>query len=232
MNSQEISLSSQLFRKEEQRQNLVLAFMPIFANIGIGIWGVAIFQHSPQLSTLVLLIVICGMIYENGVSILGYWMNPSFFLQSLNYLRHIFHNLCIPLLIVVCLKFLDHTDVNWAHSQLTYRLSLGLTLSLILLGLRGCLNLELIPEKTGDVVQYTPKTRFLPISTILTSLIMAGAGIYIWTTLQWPWVLIGTFIMIAGNANADRIPKWRCHLCAGVEIVFMISLFATASHYL
>ncbi len=227
---QEKTFAPYALHKESSNYNILLSSLSILVNLGIGLWGLLLFNRSPHIASLLLLIVLGGMVYDNGVILAGNWIDPGLWLKRLNYMRHIIHNLCVPLLVLVGMAFLDRAGNVWVHGSIANFCSLGLILSLIALGLSSCVGLELTPKRVGNSLQYKPENPGLPLATILTSLIMTGIGASLWMQVQWPWLLVGTIVMIAGNGLPSS--QVRCHICTGVEIVFMLTLFATVSQIL
>ncbi len=218
----------------EQHHVWAIAFgvcaLTLLSHLGIGLWGLALFHQAPQRATLLLIVVLAGMIYDNAVLLIGCYVKQSPLLERLNYLRYAIHNLCVPLLVIVGFDFLGYTNTTWVNSPIANCCFGAVTLGLIALGIKDCISLELTAERVAGILYYKPKQKSLPIPTILTSLIMAGIGCYLWAQLHWAWVLIGTLTMILGNAvHAESLRKSVSPI---VECGFMVTLFATASQVL
>lgn len=206
---------------------LGVSSLTLLSHLSIGLWGLTLCHQAPQRTTLLLVVVLAGMLYDNAVLLIGSHVKPSALLERLNFLRYVIHNLCVPLLVVVGLDFLSYTNATWVTSPIVSCGFWGVTLGLIALGIKDCIGLELISTRVAGILHYKPKQKNLPIPTILTSLIMAGIGYYLWAQLHWAWVLIGTVTMILGNAVHSE--SLRKSISPIVECGFMVTLFATAS---
>ena len=206
--------------------SLLASFTNMGATLGLCFWGIALFQRVPQLPTVLLIAVLAGLLYDNIVMIAGYWLRPSARLEAFHRVRFVVHNLCIPLLVVLGMTFLGHTAVVGSQGSLAIYGGWGMSLGLMVLGLKNCKSLELVPDQAIGMLRYKAKGRSLPIPTIVTSLIMAGVGLSLWTQIQWPWLLVGTLAMLGGNAAPPY--SMRHHVCSSAELGFMLALFSTA----
>ncbi|MGV0106471.1 hypothetical protein NSTCB13_05286 [Nostoc sp. DSM 114160] len=64
--------------------------------------------------------------------------------------------------------------------------------------------------------------RFL---TILIALLVGVAGFYIWREIQWPWMFVGTVVMLFGNALPTKF--FGSLVGSAVDFVFILALVTT-----
>ncbi|MEA5504040.1 hypothetical protein VB735_13130 [Halotia wernerae UHCC 0503] len=201
---------------------------PIYtlATFGFAIWGIILFQQSHRISTFLLIVVLAGMIYDNLIVSVGYLIHEGALLKLLNRLRFLFHNLFVPLLVVVAVNLADIAGVFWASNFILYKSCWVIAIGLIALGLlTNFRQLELIPTTFAGTLRYKPKSCNAPIVTIFTALLVAIVALYIWHQTQWLWMFVGTLIMLLGNA----LPKSIFGPLVGsvVDCIFILALLAT-----
>ncbi|MBH8553781.1 hypothetical protein I8751_15670 [Nostocaceae cyanobacterium CENA357] len=201
---------------------------PIYtlATFGLAIWGIILFQQSHRVSTILLIVVVAGMIYDNLIVSVGRLINEGALLKLLNRLRFLFHNLCVPLLVVVAVNLANIAGVPWANNSILYKSCWAIAIALITLGLlTDFRQLELIPTAFAGTLRYKPKSCGVPILTILTALLVAVVGFCIWHQTQWLWMFVGTLIMLVGNALPKSI--FGPLLGSVVDCIFILTLLAT-----
>ncbi|WP_414589803.1 hypothetical protein [Scytonema sp. PCC 10023] len=201
---------------------------PIYtvANFGLAIWGINLFQQAPRMSTILLIVVLTGMIYDNLIISVGHLIDEGTLLESLNRLRFLFHNLFVPLLVVVAVKLACNAGVTWAHYPIICYGCWAIALGLIVFGLlTDFRRLELIPTTFAGSLRYKPKSCSVPILTIAIALLVGVVGFYIWREIQWPWMFVGTLVMFSGNAMPTRI--FGTLVGSAVDLVFILALLTT-----
>ncbi|MBW4618725.1 MAG: hypothetical protein KME17_04975 [Cyanosarcina radialis HA8281-LM2] len=201
---------------------------PIYTAIGITLmlWTLCTLQPGRIAETvLLLLFVIAGIIYDNSIVSLGWLIGEGPLLKFLNRLRFLFHNLLVPLLVVVAVNLARGAGVVWANTQLADYSSWAIALLLMGFGVVAhLLHEELIPISFAGTVVYKPKS-CIPIPAILTTLLLAIAGIYIWQADRCFWVFAGTMLVFFSVSLPNRIAS---HLLSSVaEIGLMMMLLAT-----
>jgi hypothetical protein len=85
--------------------------------------------------------------------------------------------------------------------------------------------LELAPITFAGSLRYKPKKSQAPILTILIALLVGVAGFYIWREIQWPWMFVGTVVMLFGNALPTKI--FGSLVGSAVDFVFILALLTT-----
>ncbi|MEH2233526.1 MAG: hypothetical protein V7K71_28460 [Nostoc sp.] len=196
------------------------------ANLVLATWSISLWQHSHHANILLLLLVVAGMTYDNLIISLGRLINEGSFLKSLNRLRFLLHDLLIPLLVVVAIKLASAAGVFWANKPILFSGCWTITFGLIGLGLMTNLkHLELAPINVAGSLRYKPKNSKPPISTIFIALLVGVAGFYIWREIQWPWMFVGTVVMLFGNALPTKI--FGSLVGSAVDFVFILALLTT-----
>ncbi|MGB8699710.1 MAG: hypothetical protein WCD18_09870 [Thermosynechococcaceae cyanobacterium] len=189
------------------------------------IWGMVIFATKPDLSAVLMILVLLGITYDSLIISLGSLINEGDLLKCLNQLRYLFHSLFVPLLVVVTREFAEDAGVLWVtHWWLDYSIWV-LTFGLITIGVvSNILNPQLTPTQFGGTLSYKLENAS-PAPAILTTLLVAIAGVYIWLQTGWSWMLSGTLLVICGNA----VPTCRVGtlVSSASEMGFMLTLLAT-----
>jgi len=201
---------------------------PIYtvANFGLAIWGINLFQQAPRMSTILLIVVLTGMIYDNLIISVGHLIDEGTLLESLNRLRFLFHNLFVPLLVVIAVRLAYDAGVVWASNPIMSYGCWAIALGLIAFGLvSSFLSLELAPTSFGGTLRYKPKSCGVPIVPILTAVLVAVIGFYIWRETQCPWMFVGTLVMLCGNALPGSI--FGPVVSSAVDVVFILAFLAT-----
>jgi hypothetical protein len=189
------------------------------------IWGMVIFATNPGLNAVLMIFVLLGITYDSLIISLGTLINEGDLLKYLNQLRYLFHSLFVPLLVVVTRGFAEDAGVLWVtHWWLDYSIWV-LAFGLITIGVVSNIqNPQLTPTQFAGTLSYKLENAS-PTPAILTTLIVAIAGVYIWLQTGWSWMLSGTLLVICGNA----VPTCRVGtlVSSASEMGFMLTLLAT-----
>lgn len=189
------------------------------------IWGMVIFTTNPGLSAVLMIFVLLGITYDSLIISLGTLINEGDLLKLLNQLRYLFHSLFVPLLLVVTREFAEDAGVLWVSVWwLDYSIWL-LTFGLITSGVvYTILNPQLTPTQFAGTLSYKLENAS-PVPAILTTLLVAIAGVYIWLQTGWSWMISGTLLVICGNA----VPTCRVGtlVSSASEMGFMLALLET-----
>lgn len=201
----------------------ILHTMYTFAHLGLLVWGIHLFQQSSNIGTILLLVLLVGLVYDNLIISLGSLIGEGRLLESLNRLRFLFHTLFTPLLLVIAIELAKHAGVTWIGSPIVRCMAWMIALVLIGFEFWKFLALKLVSATFAGTLRYKEaESSSLPIGAILTIVLVAVVGISIWQTMQWPWVFWGALIMLFGSAVPTRIVGPV--LGSGVEIVLALSL--------
>lgn len=203
-------------------------FHPIYTvvHFWLAIWGLHLFQQSINIGTILLLVVLAGLIYDNLIISIGNFIGEGELLEFLNKLRFLFHTLFTPLLVVVAVELANYAGVTWFGSPIVRGIAWLIAIGLIEFEFRKkFLTLKLESTTFAGTLRYREAEGGLPMAAILTIALVAVIGIIIWQTMQCPWVFVGAVIMFLGSAVPTRLVGQV--LGSGVEIVLVLSLLAT-----
>jgi hypothetical protein len=190
-------------------------------------WGIKVYQQNHMSSIIFLILVLLGMTYDNLIIVLGKAIAEGRLLQLLNRLRFIFHNLLVPLLVITVTQIAGDAGVTWAQEPMMQYGNWAIAAILVVFGLfTVSRQQDLIAVSCAGTLRYKPKISRVPITTLLTAALVAVVGGYIWSMTQWPWMLIGTLVMLGVNA----LPKTILTTLASsaVDCIFAIALLVTA----
>lgn len=202
----------------------ILHLIYTLAHFGLLVWGIHLFQQSSNIGTILLLVVLAGLIYDNLIISLGNWIGEGELLESLNRLRFLFHTLFTPFLVVVAVELAHNAGVMWLSNPIVRCMAWAIALIMIWLELGNkFLELKLVSNTFAGTLRYIEAgSGSLPIAAILTIVLVALVGISIWQKLHCPWVFAGALIMLFGSAIPTRIVGPV--VGSGVEIVLALSL--------
>ncbi|MEN9222389.1 MAG: hypothetical protein Q6M04_08120 [Thermostichus sp. BF3_bins_97] len=196
------------------------------ASLGLLVWGTGmVWQGSHHVSLLMLLVVMGGMAYDNGVIAIGRWVPGELWRKGLNWMRFLSHHLLLPLLVVAGLGEVQRSGLSWGLAFPVEGGAWGLAMGLMVFGIhshwRG-LDLALVEE--GGTWRYTAR-RGSPLPAIVITAWLLAVGLLLWWHNQWPWLGLGSLCIFL----AHGLPKGRLGslLPAGMEWVLMVSLLLT-----
>lgn len=205
----------------------------LYLLLGIGyifllIWG--IFQASDRgFINLInaLLLVIFGLIYDNFIIALGRFIGEGNLLQSLSYIRFWLHALFTPTLILFAWNIYFKAGFPWAKKKFLRVIAYIVTISLILYELlASTIGLKLKPSwKNGILTYESARQSNIPIMVIVITLIFIILGSLIMKKFRFPWLFIGTLVMISGGILTMWIKNFP--IMNILEFQFIISLLFT-----
>ncbi|WP_091664167.1 hypothetical protein [Alteribacillus iranensis] len=177
--------------------------------------------------TNVLLLVIVGLIYDNVVIALGSSIGEGALLQQVSYARYWIHAFFTPTLILFAWSLSWKLQLPWAHRMYGKAFSFLLTIAVILYELLVTLRgLELEPNWENGVLTYeSTAAEGIPVMVVVVTLFIAMTGVFLIKKFRFPWLLIGTAIMIGGGIAGAVFPDFP--MMNGLEFIFIVSLLIT-----
>ncbi|NMA91098.1 MAG: hypothetical protein GX972_07185 [Amphibacillus sp.] len=169
---------------------------------GLFIWGILLFRRQKHIDlTVVLLLVIFGLIYDNFILSMGRVIGEGQFLLNLTYLRFWFHALFTPLLIIFVWKISEKVELKWAKNETSKMFIVLLTIGLIIYEwYQAIRELKLEPKWEQDVLMYeSTGEQGLPIMVLITTFIVGWVGVLLWKHQKYRWLFIGTAAMVVGS---------------------------------
>lgn len=207
----------------------ILFFGYFAAYLVLLIWGIKLAARYgwSDLSN-VLLLVIIGLVYDNGVLALGKFIGEGSLLEMLSYPRFYMHAFFTPLLVLFSLSTMRKADFDWAFKKWFQAVFYLLTLSLIVYELFSeVLGLNLEANWKFGVLSYSnaEPTSGVPLMVLFVSLILIFASVIVWRKQHWIWFFVGTLIMFLGNAFPISLPS--AAVTNAFELILIVSLFFT-----
>ncbi|MCH1624525.1 hypothetical protein [Fredinandcohnia quinoae] len=207
---------------------VVLYFLLGFGYLGLLTWGILLARKDRFFNlTNVLLLVIIGLVYDNFIIALGRFIGEGNKLENLSYARFWLHALFTPTLILFAWSFCNGIGLLWAKKVFWRILSCLLTIGVILYELLTSVKgLELEPKWKNGVLTYERAvgSDSLIMVTVVT-LVIAIVGFILIKNFHFPWLFIGTMIMILGGLLTIWLKSFP--IMNVLEFLFMISLLMT-----
>lgn len=177
------------------------------AHLALFGWALHLFVRHRYPSTVPLLIVTFGLIYDNAVLAAGSSIGHGELLERLSVPRFFMHAFGTPLLMLSALGLMRRSRVGWALSGVVALGVIVLTLVMIGIGVDAdLLRLDLVPKEPAGVVSYgNASTTGPPIAPIVTIIVLIAAGVMIWRRGRQPWLLAGALAQFVAAAIGDAI---------------------------
>ncbi|WNS81305.1 hypothetical protein RRU94_10890 [Domibacillus sp. DTU_2020_1001157_1_SI_ALB_TIR_016] len=188
-----------------------------------------LFKKRRIISAALLLPVIAGLVYDNGIIATGRFIGEGAALETLNAARFWLRALFTPLLVLYAWMSLKQAGVTWAHRGWFRLVAIALTVALVLLELftevRGLL---LQPRWEYGTLSYTnaESSGGPPLMVLVVSIVLLADSVLVWRKQRWVWFFIGSLVMIVGSAV--QLPVASGAVTNLFELVLIVSLLATA----
>lgn len=185
------------------------------------VWLLRIWRHDRPPVALVLLLPQICLVYDNLIVGLGGTIGPGSLLEALSWPRFWTHWLFGAWAIVGCGVVLRYACVQRLQSRRGLLLFCGLTLALMVYELPHFWTAQLFAVCEFDLVRYSTAvaagTACLadqpvvpgspPLSSIVTLLIALGSGVVLLRKHTFPWMLVGSIVMLATTMPMLRTYK-------------------------
>jgi hypothetical protein len=192
-------------------------------------WGIFLAQkYGWNSSANLILLVIAGLIYDNGILASGTLIGEGGLLENLNAARFWLHAFLTPLLVIFAWNAVSRTGVQWAKSKWMrygiYLVFLGLVLLELVTEVFG---LELKASREYGVLSYENAAQGggPPLMVLIVTAFLLVASIMVWVKQKWPWFFAGTVLM--GIGSAVEFPVESAAIVNAFELVLLLSLLAT-----
>lgn len=192
--------------------------------------AVVVRNGRPVPSHLVL-IVLTALVYDNAIIGLGNVIGEGTVLAGLSVPRFWLHALVTPLLVIVAWHLMVRAGVRWALSRWALVGSLVLTAALVAYEIGvGAGTLELTPVREYGVLRYTDANtpEGPPLMVLVVAIVLLVAGITLMVRTRWPWLLVGTVLMIIGSGVP--IPVASGAITNAFELILLTTILATLAH--
>ncbi|MDN4494377.1 phospholipid phosphatase [Ureibacillus aquaedulcis] len=206
--------------------NTFIYFLLAFGYVVLLVWGLILSKKNMWNLTNVLLLVIIGLIYDNFIIAAGRFIGEGQLLEGLNYARFWLHALFTPTLVLFAFGICSKLGLPWAKKTF-WKVIFGLiTLALILYELfTSAIGLNLRTRKENGLLSYESVESAGPIMVILVTVVLVIVGIILLKNFHFPWLLIGTLVMIGGSILGIWIKNFP--LTNILEFLLILSLLLT-----
>ncbi|MFC4024835.1 hypothetical protein ACFOUV_13615 [Oceanobacillus longus] len=202
-----------------------------FLYIALLIWGIKLAaKYGWSSSANIVLFVVVGLIYDNGILALGRFIGEGNILEALNLARYWLHAFFTPLLVIFSWNTVKRANMKSVKSKGAMYVTILITIGLVII--------ELITEVVGISLKATSDYGLLsyenvepsngpPMMVLIISVILLIASIIVWWRQKWIWFFIGSAIMIGGSFIPIPIESGAATNL--FELILMTSLIATKS---
>ena len=170
------------------------------------VYAIRLFLKNRSIYTLMAMLVITGLFYDNFIIGIGKFIGEGLFLQTLNAGRYYMHAFFTPLLIMFAVATAQRIGIQWAQHKWVFAIFGILTLLMIAVGVNtDVINLSLVPEQESGTLRYiNGNAEGPPMPAIITVIVMILVGAFTWRKHNWSILFIGSFLMfIASGAGAS-----------------------------
>ncbi|MEM7117728.1 MAG: hypothetical protein AAF614_35180 [Chloroflexota bacterium] len=184
----------------------VTFFVAALLHLVFAYFAVRIYQQRRSIYTLLIIVVIFGLFYDNFIIAIGSFVGEGELLRGLNAWRFYIHALVTPTLILYGWATAKQLGIGWAQKPVAFISLLVLTLLLIALGSSvDIFDLALVPEIEAGTLRYVnDHTAGPPIPAIITIIVLIVAGAFIWRQHKWYVLCVGAIAMfILAGAGAS-----------------------------
>jgi len=186
--------------------------------LGYSVW---VFRRTRTWSTLFLILIISGLLYDNLILSAGGLLGAGPLLETLSWPRFILHQFVLPLLIPVAAVQAGRAGLTWARHPTARIISVAATLLTITLGvLTRLVGQELQAESIDGVLRYSAvHVSGPPLVSILSIGFACVVGWFLWRRSGWPWLFwVGLAVFIGEGLPVKGL---RLMIGSGIELIFM-----------
>lgn len=177
------------------------------AHLGLFSWALFLLLRYRRPSTVPLLIVTFGLVYDNSILAAGSTLNHGDLLERLSVPRYFMHAFGTPLLMLSGLAFARRAGAKWAQHRFVAAGVALLTLGMVAVGVDADLfRLQLYAKEAAGVVSYgNAGSQGPPVAPIVTILVLIAAGWAVWRYQGGYWLLAGAVAQFVAAAIGDAI---------------------------
>lgn len=177
-----------------------------------------------------MLLVIAGLIYDNGILAIGRFIGEGSLLEGLNLLRYWSHAFLTPLLVIFSWTALKKAGLKWARARTAAVAAALVTLSLVLIELfTEIFGLALEPVMEYGILSYkNAEAGGPPIMVLVVSAVLLIASAIVFWKQHWPWFFVGSALMLLGSGI--RLPVESGAVTNLFELILLTSLLVTKAY--
>jgi hypothetical protein len=154
-----------------------------------------LFRTSKHWYPLPMLIVICGIVYDNLVIGLGSFIGEGEMLKSLNIMRFVIHAIFTPMIMIFAFGVAKRIGFRFAQSKVAHSIVCLVVLGLIAFGFyEDVIKSTFIAVSENGLLRYKPEQSMPPIPAITTIIWTMVIGALAWWKTRSPFFFIGPFL--------------------------------------
>ncbi|WP_010097388.1 hypothetical protein [Ornithinibacillus scapharcae] len=182
--------------------NTFVYFFLGFGYLFLLLWSISLTRKEKHLKlSNIILLVIIGLIYDNFIIALGSCIGEGSLLENLSYPRYWLHALFTPTLILFAWSICMEAEISLAKKTFVKVIAFLLTLCLIGYELfTSVIGIELSANWENGLLTYESSSQSMNgVMVIVVTTVLVGVGFILWRRLHFPWLFIGTLLMIFGS---------------------------------
>lgn len=188
---------------------MISAFFLVYAVGHLLLFGIALalFVRHRHVSTVPLLVVTFGLVYDNLLLGTGGMLGHGEMLARLSIPRFFMHAVATPMLMLSALGLVQRSGARWADSPATIAAVSLLVVAMIAVGFHSdMVRLALEPRQAADLISYTNAAKAgPPVAPMVTIAVLLAAGALVWRRGAGLWLLAGSGVQFAAAAAGSAI---------------------------
>jgi hypothetical protein len=200
-----------------------VAYLALFA------WGAALAARGGWATPANLpLLVVAGLVYDNGVIAAGRFIGEGTLLEGLNAGRFWLHAFATPLLVVWAWHAVRRSGASWAARPWAARAAAGTAAVLVVFELATVVaGLELRPRDEYGALSYASAhpDSGPPLMVLVVAAALVAAGVVLWRRRGRVWLLAGSVLMVLGSGIP--VPVDSNAVTNLFELLLLTSILAT-----
>mgnify|MGYP000902002302 CR=1 FL=1 len=208
-----------------------LSFFLEFAYLCLFIWELLqVKKYGIRNDANFLVLVIFGLVYDNLIIAFGRFIGEGNTLEALSKIRYLFHALFTPMLIIFAWSVFRKTGLLSIQQTFWKLLAYILTIGFIVYELlTSIIGMKLEPKWEDGVLTYENVAQpGFPFMVVVVTLILGVVGVLLMKKSRFPWLLIGTIVILLGGIIANWIKNFLIMNVS--ELLFIVSL-VMAKHF-
>lgn len=191
------------------------------------VWGVLLWRRTRRLSTLIIVAVTFGLVYDNLILSLGIVLGEGNLLYGLSVPRFLLHQLVLPWLIYASFEQVRLAEHPWAQGATARKGVVALSLVVVVLGiLTRIVPMDLQPIDMDGIHRYMDEGSVGPPVVSIVAIGFAGVmGLLLWRKTGWAWVFLSAGLVFIGEGIP--VEMVRRTVGSGAEVLFMTALLMT-----
>lgn len=167
--------------------------------------ALSVFLARRTPSSVPLLLVTGGLIYDNLMLAVGSGIGEGQTLAQLSVPRFFLHALTTPLLMITGYCLAAQTWASLNRRRLAVAAIVILMFAMIAVGFwQDMLNLSLELQRQDGVISYgNAGSDGPPLAPIVTMVVLLAAGLIVWWKVRIPWLALGAIVQFAAAMLAD-----------------------------